>query len=154
MPDPILIEVPGKGITDLTAMKIDKAVQRYDRFLRFGYNPENQDYILYVQMPRAFDSFYHIDGEPVYPVIGFGKEVPTVDHVMGRLQAADVRKRGMDVYNALLKHNKEIKASGDLVYAAAIEEGAERIEHFTRKAGLTEKYGKVTMHVPKSRNGK
>lgn len=149
-----LIEVPGKGFTNAQAQKIDDAVQRYDRHLRFGFNPENGDYILYVVMPRGFDSFYRIGDEPVYPVIGFGYEIPTVDHVMDRVRAADVRKRGMDVYNALLKHNEEVKKKGDLIMAQVIEEGAQRIEHFTRKSGLTEKYGRVAMHVPKSRNAR
>lgn len=154
MDQPTLIEVPGVGFTNSYAEKINDAVQRYDRYLRFGFNPANGDWILYVIMPRAFDSFYRIGEDPVYPVIGFGYDLPTVDHVMDRVRSADVRRRGKDVYNALLKHNAEVKAQGDLIYAAAIEEGAQRIEHFTRKAGLMEKYGKVAMHVPKSRNAK
>jgi hypothetical protein len=149
--DTTLIEVPGVGFTNTHAEKINAAVQRYDQYLRFGFNPANGDWILYVIMPRAFDSFYRIGDEPVYPVIGFGYELPTVDHVMERVRSADVRKRGKDVYQALLKHNAEVKAKGDLILAGAIEEAAERIEHFTRKAGFTEKYGKVTMHVPKTR---
>jgi hypothetical protein len=152
MADPVLIEVPGKGITDLTAIRIDKAVRHYDRYLRFGYNPENQDYILYVVMPRDFDSYYFIDGEPAYPVIGFGKEIPSEDHVLARLRASDVRKRGVDVLNALNRHNEQLRRANDLVAAGPVEEAAERIEHLVRSLGMTEKYGKVVMHVPKSRN--
>lgn len=151
---PTLIALPGKGMVDLAARKINDAVMRYDKYLRFGFNPTNGDYILYVLMPRGFDAAYLIEGEPAYPIIGFGRDIPTVDHVLARIRAADVRKRGIDVYNAMLRFNAELKSKNDLVMAGRVEEAAERIEHFTRKSGLTEKYGKVVMHVPKSRNAR
>lgn len=139
------------GTLDFDAARIDKAVRAYDENLRFGFNPENQDYILYVVMPRSFDSHYRIEGEPVYPIIGFGKEMPTEDHVITRLQAADVRKRGIDVYRALLKHNRELTRKQEEVAAATVGEAAARIEHLCRSLGMTEKYGQVAMHIPKKK---
>lgn len=140
------IVVPGRGLVNLEAEAVNRAVQEEDSRLRFGWNEVNQDWIVYILMPRGFDAYYRIEDQPVYPVVGFGSTIPDPRDAIERLRAADGRRHGFKILNQLNKDNERVRQLGRDKQAESIGDTADRIEHMTRKDGLTEKYTKVFMN--------
>ena len=129
------ILVPGRGMTNVSAMLVDNAVKEYDELLRFGFNTANGDWVIYRQLPRDFEfAPYYIDGLPVIPVLGFGKEIPSPDFALKRLHETDAWKHGERVYDNLLKENEKIKAEQAAAYEEEMDEAMERVEHALRYA--------------------
>ena len=146
MNHPTTIVVPGRGVHNIDAAAVNRAVEAHDERLRFGWNEKNGDWVVYIKMPPNFQAEYFIDGSPVYPILGFGKSIPAPGEAIARLNKADTRQRGNNVLDRMNKENEKLQAfnrSGD---EAATQEAAERIEFETRKAGLTEKYAKIFMN--------
>jgi hypothetical protein len=118
--------VPGRGVMDFDAYRIDRAVNEYDERLMFAKNEGSGDWCVFVRMPG---------NEPPYPVCGFGYELPMLDDVMLRIHNADTMRNGDAIYNDMLKSQEKYRA--DLTYKSdqAGEESAEVVEHFLRKNG-------------------
>jgi hypothetical protein len=133
---PINIEVPGRGLVNLQAMRVDEAVRGYDERLRFGFNTQNGDWVIYIQLPRDFEHPpYRIDGEPMLPVLGFGHDIPSVDYALKRLDETDAMKHGSKIYDKMLAHNEAIKKEQEEKWQEQLTEAAERMEHALRKEG-------------------
>lgn len=143
------ILVPGRGFINLRAEAVSRALEKEDDRLRFGYNPANQDWVVYIRMPRQFDAVYFIDGDPVYPILGFGERIPEPAEAVDRLQRADTRRHGMSILNVMNKQNAQLQAQAARAQDEAMGETADRIEFTARKDGLTEKYTKSTRKIPK-----
>lgn len=141
-----IIEVPGRGFINLEAEAVNRAVMEEDNRLRFGWNEVNQDWMVYILMPREFDAYYRINGEPVYPVVGFQNTIPEPHEAVERLRKADGRRHGMRILNDLNKYNDDVRREAQDTGDAAIDETAERVEHTLRKDGYMEKYSKVYMN--------
>lgn len=139
---PISIYVPGKGDRNPRAERVNNAAVEYDERLRFGFNEENGDWILYIKMPRDFDAYYYIDGEPVYPVLGFGPEIPEPEAAIERLMAADTMRQGTKILDRINRENAKIEKARDDEASDRHEEVAERIEHALRQEGQSP-FGKV-----------
>jgi hypothetical protein len=137
------ILVPGRGLVNLDAERVNKAVMEYDERLRFGYNPANDDWIIYIRMPQSFEAYYYIDDEPVYPCIGFGTSIPAPEYALHRLKAADTLRHGERILNEMNRLNEKWRAERDAEAADHTAEVAERIEFEVRKDGQTDKYTKV-----------
>lgn len=138
------ILVPGKGMVNASALRVETAVNRYDERLHFGFNEVNRDWIIYVKMDRDFDSQYHIDGAPVYPVLGFQDRIPEPDEAIERLIKADVW-RNPERLDEMNKENERTRKEQEEASNEALEETAERIEFEMRKQGFTEKYAHIPM---------
>ncbi len=109
---PTNILVPGRGLVNLDALIVDRAVKEYDERLSFGYNPQNEDWVVYIKLPRDYQgAWYQIEGENVMPVLGVGKGVPSPEIVTRKLYETDAWRNGEEMYNNMLKHNEKIKAS-------------------------------------------
>lgn len=124
------ILVPGRGIVNVAAMRVDAAVREYDERLRFGYNPTNEDWIVYIALPRDYEgAHYHIDGEPVMPVLGVGREIPPPSVVTRRLYETDAWRHGNKLYDKMLAENERQKKINQEEADAEIAEAVERAEH-------------------------
>lgn len=124
------ILVPGRGVINFDALRVDRAVKEYDERLSFGYNPKNEDWVVYIKLPRDFkDAWYQIEGENVMPVLGVGKEIPIPDAVIKRLWETDAWRNGEEIYDNMLKHNAAIKAEQNEQADQLNQEVAERIAH-------------------------
>lgn len=109
---PTEILVPGRGLVNLDALRVDKAVKEYDERLSFGYNPTNGDWVVYIQLPRDYQgAWYQIDGENVMPVLGVGTTVPSPEAVTKRLYETDAWRNGKEMYDSMLRHNEKLKAA-------------------------------------------
>lgn len=134
--DPMNILVPGRGLVNLDAEKVNRAAQEYDERLRFGFNEANGDWVLYIRMPREFDSFYRIDGDPVYPVLGFGSEVPHPDEALGRVQRSDSWKIGAQIYDRVVSSQHRARNEAEQAADEATQETAERLAHHAKEQGI------------------
>lgn len=124
------ILVPGKGLVNMDALRVDTAVREYDERLRFGYNPVNQDWIVYIALPRDYvGAHYHIDGEPVMPVLGFGGRIPAPSEATRKLYETDAWRHGNKLYKKMLADNAKLKKQRDEEHEAEIEEAVERAAH-------------------------
>lgn len=124
------ILVPGQGIVNMDALRVDTAVREYDERLRFGYNPVNQDWIVYIALPRDYvGAHYHIDGEPVMPVLGFGGRIPAPSEATRKLYETDAWRHGNKLYEKMLKHNEQVRKQQAEEAEAEIAEAVERAEH-------------------------
>lgn len=131
--DPLEIYVPGRGMVNPQAERVNDAVKQEDERLRFGFNPKNKDWIIYILMPRDFDAAYYIEGEPVYPVLGFGDRIPSPDEAVRRLREVDTRRT--DVRKAMNKANDARAHAREKEAQDWDAEMAERIEFELRKKG-------------------
>jgi hypothetical protein len=141
--DAMNIVVPGRGVVNLDAEKVNRAVQEYDERLRFGFNERNGDWVIYIKMPRSFDAAYYIEGEPVYPVLGFKDKIPQVDEAVGRVRLSDSWREGSRIYDRMIAAQERARAAQEADAADITGDVAERIEHQVRKEGHAEKYTKV-----------
>lgn len=133
---PLRIEVPGRGMVEVAAMRVDAAVQEYDSRLRFGFNPTNSDWVVYIQYPRDFEGApYMIDGTPVMPVLGVGKDIPAPHTVVSRLQEMDGWKRQADFHKQHVANFERAKKEREDRKYEESQEVAERIEHVMRANG-------------------
>ncbi len=131
---PTTILVPGRGLVNLDALAVDRAVKEYDERLSFGYNPKNEDWVVYIKLPRDFEgAWYQIDGENVMPVLGVGREIPKPEVVTQRLWETDAWRNGEEMYDNMLKHNAAIKAEEEEQASQLNQEVAERIAHVYNK---------------------
>lgn len=133
--EPTNILVPGQGMVNSAALRVSEALKEYDERLRFGYNETNGDWIAYIVMPRDFEAAYFIDGQPVYPVLGFGTEIPSPELALKRLHEADTRRQ--DVLKRMNAENERIAKIRKDEMEEFDAEMAERIEFELRKEGLS-----------------
>lgn len=131
------ILVPGLGMVNPAALRVNEAVKEYDDRLRFGFNEINQDWVIYILMPRDFDAAYFIDGQPVYPVLGFGSEIPHPEDAVRRLYQADTVRNGNAILDRMNEDNDYLRSQKDKEMAEFDEEMAERVEFELRKEGLS-----------------
>lgn len=118
--------IPGQGMVDSKAYRVDAAVKSYDSRLRFERNLDTGDWCVFIEMPRP---------EPPYPVIGFGKEIPEPDVVVERIKRGDTMRTGNTIYNDIVKSQEKFRKMQEYASDQAGEESAEVIEHFMRKEG-------------------
>lgn len=134
---PLRIEVPGRGMVEVAAMRVDAAVREYDERLRFGFNPTNGDWVVYIQYPRDFEGApYVIDGTPVMPVLGVGPEIPAPHTVVDRLQKMDAWKRQADFHKQHMENYERAKKAREEREYEENQEVAERVEHALRAEGV------------------
>jgi hypothetical protein len=135
------IYIPGHGEMSWDEIRADRAVKEYDERLFFARNADTWDWCVFISMPRP---------EPPYPVIGFGREIPSVDEVRRRIYNADTTRHGWQIYDEILKSQEDYKQGFRHKADEATEESAEVIEHFMRKHGKSPVIKEfITADIPK-----
>jgi hypothetical protein len=120
------IYIPGHGEMSWDEVRIDRAVKEYDERLFFARNADTWDWCIYIKMPSP---------EPAYPVIGFGYNVPPVDHVMQRVRAADTMRAGNKIYDDIVKSQNDYRKNLEYEASQASSAAAEPTEWLLRKHG-------------------
>lgn len=120
------IYIPGHGEMSFAEARVDRAVRDYDERLFFARNAETWDWCVFIKMPRP---------EEPYPVVGFGKDIPSVDTVIQRIMAADTMRHGWQILDDIVKSQEDYKKKFKDKTDAAGEESAEHIEFMLRQHG-------------------
>lgn len=128
------IWLPETGVTDLAAIRVDRAVKEYDENLRFGRNEETGQWCVFL-LRRGFAPL---------PVLGF-RDIPHPEDAVKRLYQADAQRRGEEILDEVNRHNREQErlenAATEQQIGQAVEDAAEHAERLARLAGST-RYGK------------
>jgi len=118
--------IPGHGNMSSKQFLIIDALKRHDERLVFARNEETGDWCVFTRMPYP---------EPLFPVFGFGQEMPDLHTVMDRVKSGDLRKNSDRLYKEIIdsqeKYRADLKYKGD----QASEESAEVVEKFMRIHG-------------------
>lgn len=120
------IYIPGHGEMSWDEIRVDRAVKEYDERLFFARNADTWDWCVFIKMPAP---------EPAYPVIGFGYNVPPVEHVMDRVRAADTMRTGNQIYDDIVKSQEKYRKKLEYEASQASEAAAEPTEWLLRKHG-------------------
>lgn len=118
--------IPGQGVVDTGAYRVDAAVKDYDERLLFDRNAETGDWCVFIRMPRP--------QEP-YPVLGFGDRIPEPHEALERLKRADTMRSGDAIYREVVRSQKAYRAELEYIGDQASAESAEAAEHLLRKHG-------------------
>jgi hypothetical protein len=105
------IYLPGRGAYDVPVMQLHRAVEKYDDRLAFGRNQDNGQWCVFVKMPRGHKP-------PYVPVLGFStNELPTVEEVLRRVEAADTRRFSKELLKLVtddyLDQQKRVEKQGE-----------------------------------------
>ncbi len=122
---------------NMEAFAADEAAREYDERLNFGFNPVHKDWVVFIRLPRDYEfAPYHIDGEPVAIVLGFGKDaIPSREQVQKKLWETDALRHGEKLLDNLNKHNEELQKERNERLDEITQEAAERMEHALRYEG-------------------
>jgi len=136
------IWLPGRGVVNQQAKRVDRAVHEYDERLFFG--EWHGDFVVYMTMPHGTDPL---------PILNFGREMPTPDTAIERLSLSDARKRGAEILQDLIRHNNSVESK----YEEAASEGAglaaEAVESFNHRIGNTPYHRSLPKRDPRQRAG-
>lgn len=105
------------------------AAKKYDDRLVLKFNPEGQDYVIYIKTDMS-------DGMPrLKAVLGFGKRCPSPDEVVKTLYNADGWKHGDRVLKEMDAREAQRKANNQWLRDEVAGEAAQRIEKVLRQDG-------------------
>lgn len=115
--------IPGQGFVDLHLRRAMKAVEKYDDRLILARHEHTGDWVAFIQLGP----------DRMFPVIGFGKELPHPDEITRTLERADTHRHGDKILRQIQEHNDRLQREKRALAAEAVEETAERAEFGFRK---------------------
>jgi hypothetical protein len=139
--------VPGRGMVNLSATRVDSAVSEYDERLMFAQHPENGQWVIMLKMPSDYDGpdGLSLDGTTkVIPILGFDN-IPHPDDALKRLYQTDTLRWGEQILDDMNRRNEDRKKQFDAQAAEGSGEAAEAMEWFYRNEG---KHPQARIFVP------
>lgn len=127
--------IPGRGMVDLEAHRVDTAVREYDERLFFDEHPVNGQWCIFIkvgaELPYYPDMLY-MEGTNVIPILGFDK-IPHPEDALKRLYAADTVRHGEQILDDMNRRNEAAKKAAAKQADEATGEAAEAMEWFNRQ---------------------
>lgn len=119
--------IPGQGMVDFSLRRAMKAVSDYDDRLILAKHEGTGDWVAFIQLGP----------DRMFPVIGFGKELPHPDEIRRILESADTHRHGDKLLRQIQETNDRIQREKRAAVSESIEEAAEYADFGFRKyAGL------------------
>lgn len=122
--------IPGQGFVDFRLRNAVKAVEEYDDRLILARHEYTGDWVAFVQLGP----------DRMFPVIGFGRDLPEPDEIRRILEKHDTRRHGEKILRDIQEHNdrlqKEIRDRADEgsgIAAEAMEWGVRKMTGNTSK---------------------
>jgi hypothetical protein len=115
--------VPGQGYVDFHLRRAMKAVEDYDDRLILAKHEHTGDWVAFIQ----------IGPDRMFPVIGFGRDLPHPDEIRSTLERADTHRHGDKILRQIQETNDRIQREKRNAAAEAIEEAAEYADFGFRK---------------------
>lgn len=142
------IYVPGRGVVNLAARRIDNAVREYDERLFFARHPQNGQWSVFVKiaggLPEDFGTV--VEGQHAFPVVGFphdrDPETLDLEEIMHKLYKADSMRHGTRILDEMHEHNEKVRAPARAAADDAAGAMAEVVESYTHGQGDT-KYSRL-----------
>jgi hypothetical protein len=115
--------IPGQGMVDFTLRRAMKAVSDYDDRLILAKHEHTGDWVAFIQLGP----------DRMFPVVGFGKELPHPDDVRRVLERADTHRHGDKILRDIQANNDRIQREKRNAAAESVEEAAEYADFGFRK---------------------
>ncbi|MGE5595460.1 MAG: hypothetical protein ACM3S1_05430 [Hyphomicrobiales bacterium] len=115
--------IPGQGTVPVHMRAAQRAVEEYDDRLILARHEITGDWVAFIQLGP----------DRMFPVIGFGKELPHPDEIRATLERADTRRHGTKILDQIQRENARIQREKRAMAAEAIEEAAEYADFGFRK---------------------
>lgn len=115
--------VPGQGFVDFRLRKAVKAVSDYDERLILARHEHTGDWCAFVQLGP----------DRMFPVIGFGRELPDADEIRRTLEKYDTRRHGDKILRQIQETNDRLQKEKRDAASEAIEEAADYAEWGLRR---------------------
>lgn len=115
--------IPGQGYVDLHLRRAMKVVSDYDDRLILARHEHTGDWVAFVQLGP----------DRMFPVIGFGKELPHPDDIRRELERHDTRRHGDKILRQIQETNDRIQREKRKSVDLAIEEASEFADFGFRK---------------------
>lgn len=134
----LTLEIPGKGMVNLTADKVDRAVSDYDERLIFAQHPENGQWCVFLKANADMDydrEMLSIHGYNVVPILGFD-DIPGADEAIRRLYKADTVRHGEYILDQINAQNEAAKAEREVAASEGTQAAAEAFDWFKRAEGV------------------
>lgn len=126
------IWLPTRGMVDRRALAVERAIQEYDERLVFGRHEETRDWCAFMKFPPGDPVFPEL-----YPVVGFGQEIPEPREAVERLIRADSLRQAESQLDRVNRRNRERSERLAEPVKAAEEEFALAAESYLRNIGET-----------------
>lgn len=119
--------IPGQGMVPAHMRAAMRVVEEYDDRLILAKHEGTGDWVAFVQLGP----------DRMFPVIGFGRELPQPDEIRRILEEADTRRHGTKILQQIERENARIQREKRAAATEAIEEAAEYADFGFRKfAGI------------------
>lgn len=142
------IYLPGRGVVDLAANRVDRAVNEYDERLSFARNEQTGDWCVFIKMERGWDG-----PDAGLPVIGFGREIPHPEDALKRLHNADSVRRGSEILDSINRHNEDIDKQLDYASSQGAGHYVEALESYGVHNGITRHRRSLSKATESRRSG-
>jgi hypothetical protein len=115
--------IPGQGYVDFRLRAATKAVSDYDERLILARHEHTGDWVAFVQLGP----------DRMFPVIGFGKELPDAVEIRDTLERHDTRRHGDKVLRQIQETNDRLQREKREATDEAIEVAADYAAFGLRK---------------------
>jgi hypothetical protein len=128
--------LPGRGMVNLAATRVDGAVNEYDERLLFAQHPENGQWCIMIKMPASYDGpdGLHLGTDRVIPILGFD-DIPHPEDALRRLYKADTLRWGEQMLDDMHRRNEARKKELGRAADDATGQTAEAMEWANRVTG-------------------
>jgi hypothetical protein len=110
--------IPGQGFVDFRLKRAAKVVSDYDDRLILALHEGTGDWVAFIQLGP----------DRMFPVIGFGKELPPPDEIRAILERHDTHRHGDKLLRQIQETNDRIQGEKRKAVDNAIEEAADYAE--------------------------
>lgn len=115
--------IPGQGYVDFHLRRAMKAVEQYDDRLILAKHEHTGDWVAFVQLGP----------DRMFPVVGFGKELPHPDEIRRVLEKADTRRHGDKIIRDIQRENDRLMAEKRQATTEGIEQAVDYAAFGIRK---------------------
>lgn len=132
------IWLPGKGEVPIHTRQVADMIREYDPRLTLGRNTANGDWVVLRDGGP--------EDVPLFPVIGFGPDLPSADKVKAELYKRDVSRNGKEIVESIVKRQNQRRAASRSRADAGAEEAGEAMAWAHKQMGDIRAPLKV--HIP------
>lgn len=124
--NPENIWLPGEGVVSLDIKRAQRTVKEYDERLELAQHEVTRDWVVFIKLANGM----------LYPVLGFGKNVPSPDALKERLYKSDTLRHGSKILDDVNRRNAAVEAEYDKSFKEDCDTTAEAFEWGYRKLGI------------------
>lgn len=142
--------LPGRGMVNLDARRVDRAVQEYDERLFFSRHPQTGQWTVFIKIERDLPDEFGtvVSGTRAFPVLAFN-DIPEPSEATRRLYESDAIRHGTRILDKIHENNERVREPLRRKAEEAQEQLAEVVESYMHDQGET-RYRRVLRPMKKT----